>query len=160
MTEHAVLTASMMDPTEQSFIQKNIALSDMFAQDTQRLKKSKSQMSKPPQEIVSQTIQFKEINESALQGILNCKIKSMILPLMADHMLRETLFYVYILTIKFYFVNKNTPKGCEKLSSNFSSNEAHLSFVCKAITAVNRTIVARLKWNFTCAATFGTCSFK
>ncbi len=96
MTEHALLTASMMDPTEQSFIQKNIALSDMFAQDTQRLKKSKSQMSKPPQEIVSQTIQFKEINESALQGILNCKIKSMILPLMADHMLRETLFYLYL----------------------------------------------------------------
>ena len=53
-------------------------------------------MSKPPQEIVSQTIQFKELNESALQGILNCKIKSIILPLMADHMLRETLFYLYL----------------------------------------------------------------
>ena len=60
------------------------------------IKKSKTQMSKPPQEIVSQTIQFKELNESALQGILNCKIKSIILPLMADHMLRETLFYLYL----------------------------------------------------------------
>ena len=38
----------------------------------------------------------KELNESVLQGILNCKIKSIILPLMADHMLRETLFYLYL----------------------------------------------------------------
>ena len=96
MTEHALLTAGMMDPTEQNFIQKNIALSDIFVQDTQRLKKSKSHMSKLSQEMISQTIQFKELNESALQGILNCKIKSIILPLMADHMLRETLFYLYL----------------------------------------------------------------
>lgn len=96
MTEHALLTAGMMDPTEQNFIQKNIAFSNIFAQDTQRLKMSKSQISKPSQEMVSQTIQFKELNGSLLQGILSSKIQSIILPLMADHMLRETLFYLYL----------------------------------------------------------------
>lgn len=96
MTEHALLTAGMMDPTEQNFIQKNIALSNIFAQDTQELKKQKVYTSKLPQEIVSQTIQFKELNESVLQGILSCKIKSIILPLIADHMLRETWFYLYL----------------------------------------------------------------
>ena len=96
MTEHALLTAGMLDPTEQNFIQKNVALSNIFTQDSQGLKRPKVSTSKLPQKIVSQTIQFKELNESVLQGILNCKIKSIILPLMADHMLRETLFYLYL----------------------------------------------------------------
>ncbi len=63
-------------------------------------------------------------------------------------------------TVKREYCHEVNDEELRKVSSNFSSNEAHLSFVCKAITAVNRTIVARLKWNFTCAATFGTCSFK
>lgn len=93
MTEHALFTAGLLDPTEQSFIQKNIALSDCFIENTQRLKKSKSHLGELSQDTLSQ---FKELNESVLQGILNGTIKSMILPLLADHMLRATSFYLYL----------------------------------------------------------------
>lgn len=96
MTEHALLTVGLLDPTEQNFIQKNIVFSECFIQNTQKLKKSKAHWSELSSDIISHTIQFKELNESALENILSCKLKSIMLPLLADHMLRETLFCLYL----------------------------------------------------------------
>ena len=52
------------------------------------------------QDAVERTIQvalYRDFKEAGARGILNCKIESLILPLLADHVLREANHYIRIL---------------------------------------------------------------
>ncbi|MGN0508140.1 MAG: DUF2935 domain-containing protein, partial [Ruminococcus sp.] len=40
---------------------------------------------------------FKEFKKAGVQGITGCKIRSLILPLLADHVLREANHYIRLL---------------------------------------------------------------
>lgn len=46
---------------------------------------------------LEETIKFRNFNQNATQGIQQCNIRSVILPLLADHVLREANHYIRIL---------------------------------------------------------------
>ena len=46
---------------------------------------------------LTETIKLRDFKKAGTEGIEECKIKSIILPLLADHVLREANHYVRIL---------------------------------------------------------------
>lgn len=46
---------------------------------------------------LEKTVQFREFKTAGTQGIEQCKIRSIILPLLADHVLREANHYIRLL---------------------------------------------------------------
>ena len=46
---------------------------------------------------LAETLRFRDFKTASVQGIQQCKIRSTILPLLADHVLREANHYVRIL---------------------------------------------------------------
>ncbi|WP_330648083.1 DUF2935 domain-containing protein [Metaclostridioides mangenotii] len=50
-------------------------------------------------ETLDETVKFRDFKESGVKGINKCKIRSIIQPLLADHVLREANHYIRILKI-------------------------------------------------------------
>lgn len=48
-------------------------------------------------ESLEETLKFKDFKTAGVQGITGCKIRSLILPLLADHVLREANHYIRLL---------------------------------------------------------------
>ena len=49
------------------------------------------------QESLAQTLKFRDFKAAGVKGIEQCKIRSVILPLLADHVLREANHYLRLL---------------------------------------------------------------
>ena len=49
------------------------------------------------QESLNETLRFRDFKTAGVQGIEDCKIRSVILPLLADHVLREANHYIRLL---------------------------------------------------------------
>lgn len=94
MKEHAEFIRGLLDPSE-----KNLILTaDKFAEEYQII--SKRYYNNPAyltSASLKETINFRDFKVKGEEGILNCRIKSIITPLLADHVLREANHYLRIL---------------------------------------------------------------
>lgn len=96
MMEHAQFIRGLLDPTEDELI--NTA--DDFAKDYKRLLEASSAANDQMMcscDSLSLTQQFRDFKHTGTEGIKECKIKSIILPLLADHVLREANHYIRLL---------------------------------------------------------------
>lgn len=97
MMEHAQFIRGLLDPTEDDLIKA----STTFSQEYSALL-SKSRMTNDAvmlrQESLKETIKFRDFKTAGVQGIENCRIRSIILPLLADHVLREANHYIRLLS--------------------------------------------------------------
>ena len=95
MMEHAQFIRGLLDPCETELF----CSADEFAKDYCRLlEASRSAHSKTmTEESLAQTIKFRDFKAAGTQGIQQCKIRSVILPLLADHVLREANHYIRLL---------------------------------------------------------------
>lgn len=99
MKEHAEFIRVLLDPSENDLIYKANQFSNLYGD----LKKEAQMINniKMLEQITAKSIQltneFKEFKEDGTKGILNCNIKSIIQPLLADHVLREANYYLYLL---------------------------------------------------------------
>ena len=98
MLEHASFISGLLDPCEGNLIRT----AEEFRKIYSNLIESTLNMNKI--EVVSitdstliNTIKFRDFKKSGVEGIDECKIKSMILPLLADHVLREANHYIRLL---------------------------------------------------------------
>lgn len=87
-----------MDPSEEELIDT----ADKFAVDFQKLlEQAKRQDCRGAGGITEKSLQetqkLKAFKTAGTKGILECKIESVILPLLADHVLREANHYIRIL---------------------------------------------------------------
>ena len=95
MMEHALFIRGLLDPTETELFNS----ADGFAKEysalleTSRNAHNKTIVSDPLEE----TIKFRNFKIASTQGIEQCKIRSIILPLLADHVLREANHYIRLL---------------------------------------------------------------
>lgn len=98
MKEHALFIRGLLDPTENELIQQ----SHQFAKEYDALLKEscqKNQMVLPKQDdVYSTTKKLRDFKEAGTKGILNCQIRSIIIPLLADHVLREANHYLRLLS--------------------------------------------------------------
>lgn len=103
MAEHSLFIAHLLDPTEKALIHQ----ADAFAKEFFRLRKQVLQAQKQgiansklkalvQKELVA-TRSIAQFKNAADAAILDCKIKSIIIPLLADHVLREADHFLRIL---------------------------------------------------------------
>lgn len=94
MKEHAEFIRGLLDPSEKELIIK----ADQYAKDYENII---NRYSNNPTFLTSaslqETINFQKFKVAGEEGILNCKIKSIIIPLLADHVLREVNHFIRIL---------------------------------------------------------------
>lgn len=83
MMEHALTYRGMLDPMENKEIVKSNTFAEIYA-DLLDLG-SASQY-----HTLTETEKFRDFNQTLTVGLTECELKSVLLPLLADHMLRET----------------------------------------------------------------------
>lgn len=98
MMEHALFIRGLLDPSEDTLIDT----ADEFADEFKNLIKEAQDMTDATidsvtNETLNQTIKLKDFKQAGVQGIASCKIRSIILPLLADHVLREANHYIRLL---------------------------------------------------------------
>lgn len=96
MMEHALFIRGLLDPAENELIET----ADSFAKDYRRLPEScRSAHDKTiTKGLLEQTCKFRDFKASGAKGIQECRIRSVILPLLADHVLREANHYIRLLS--------------------------------------------------------------
>lgn len=98
MMEHAQFIRGLLDPTECELIET----ADGFAEDYCRLlEEARQQDCKAMNALTAKTLQmtkqYQQFKTAGTEGITGCGIRSVILPLLADHVLREANHYLRIL---------------------------------------------------------------
>lgn len=101
MMEHALFIRGLLDPTEGELIET----ADSFAGDYQRLLEEARQkdcraMNGPTRKTLETTKKYRDFKAAGTKGITGCEIRSIILPLLADHVLREANHYLRLLKQK------------------------------------------------------------
>ena len=96
MMEHALFIRGLLDPSEEELI--NAA--DDFSEDYRRLLKTSAATNDKmirSSNALELTEKFRDFKRAGVEGIETCQIKSIILPLLADHVLREANHYIRLL---------------------------------------------------------------
>lgn len=95
MMEHAFFIRGLLDPTESQLIEE----ADDFAGKYSKLLEacSSAQNKTIASSSLEETIKFRDFKTAGVKGIENCEIRSLILPLLADHVLREANHYIRLL---------------------------------------------------------------
>lgn len=98
MMEHALFIRGLLDPTEKELI----ITADKFARDYEKLlkearDKNDSLIDGERVKTIETTIKYRDFKAAGTKGISECEISSIILPLLADHVIREANHYLRLL---------------------------------------------------------------
>lgn len=96
MMEHALFIRGLLDPSEGALIDT----ADDFAEDYKRLLKTSVAANNRIMcrgNSLALTQKFRDFKRAGVEGISACEIRSIILPLLADHVLREANHYIRLL---------------------------------------------------------------
>lgn len=98
MMEHALFIRGLLDPTEKDLI---MAADDFAGNYQELLEEAKRRDCETFDDLtgrtIEETIKYRDFKTAGTKGILGCEITSIILPLLADHVLREANHYLRIL---------------------------------------------------------------
>lgn len=95
MMEHAQFIRGLLDPCEKDLIHTAEEFSEKFCS---LLEASRSAHNKTlTARTLEETMKLRDFKAAGAQGIQQCKIRSIILPLLADHVLREANHYIRLL---------------------------------------------------------------
>ncbi|MDF2655054.1 MAG: hypothetical protein K0R19_1528 [Bacillota bacterium] len=100
MAEHSLFIRGLLDPTENDLIITANNFGNEFNQLYEESKAAMNQtvpLSKVTSDSLRATIDISKFNAQGTQGILNCKVKSIIIPLLGDHVLRESNHFLRLL---------------------------------------------------------------
>ena len=100
MEEHSEFIRGMLDPSEGELIDKAEYFATEFEELTERAKEAlenTTMLLQVTKDSIEQTNNIRDFKSQGTLGILQCKIKSVILPLLSDHVLREANHYLRIL---------------------------------------------------------------
>jgi len=98
MMEHAQFIRGLLDPTESELIGTANDFANQYeALLNQAREAADMTMSGITQETLQETMKYRDFKAAGTDGIARCKIRSVILPLLADHVLRESNHYIRLL---------------------------------------------------------------
>lgn len=98
MMEHALFIRGLLDPTEDELIMAADNFAEEYSVLINRAQNATDQtLASVTKDTLMETIKFKDFKQAGTQGIAECKIRSIILPLLADHVLREANHYIRLL---------------------------------------------------------------
>ena len=98
MMEHALFIRGLLDPTQEQLIET----ADQYAKEYKELlqiakNRDCEAEDKLRERSLEETMRYRQFKTAGTVGILECKISSIILPLLADHVLREANHYIRLL---------------------------------------------------------------
>jgi Domain of unknown function (DUF2935) len=95
MGEHAQFVDGMLDPTEKNLKKAAAATAKKFEDLVRECVKTAEE--KIYRDSLEYTKGIRDFKKASVEGLLGCKIKSIIPPLLADHVLREANYYLRLL---------------------------------------------------------------
>ncbi len=99
MMEHALFIRGLLDPTENDLIKAaNSFVKDYDNLIQEALVATDRTIASVTNDTLKETIKYRNFKQEGTIGINECKIRSIILPLLADHVLRESNHYIRLLT--------------------------------------------------------------
>ncbi|PKM89224.1 MAG: hypothetical protein CVU87_05780 [Firmicutes bacterium HGW-Firmicutes-12] len=102
MAEHSLFIRGLLDPTEYEFIvtANNFAneFNELTVEAIEALEKTLP-LQAVTDESIKATIEIRNFKQQGTQGLLECKIRSIIIPLLGDHVLREANHYLRLLSL-------------------------------------------------------------
>jgi hypothetical protein len=102
MAEHSLFIRGLLDPTENDLIITANNFADEFNELTveaiEALEKTLP-LQAVTDESIKATIEIRNFKQQGTQGLLECKIRSIIIPLLGDHVLREANHYLRLLSL-------------------------------------------------------------
>lgn len=102
MAEHSKFIRGLLDPTENELINAANNFGNEFDQLTAEAKQAMDKtipLDKVTKDSLEATKAIRAFNTQGTEGLLECKIKSIIIPLLGDHVLRESNHYLRLLKI-------------------------------------------------------------
>ena len=104
MGEHAEFIAGLLDPTEETLINTARMFGKEFDELTEVSKQAlnrtfNNDIANITKKSIDATRRLKEFKTAGTEGLLDCNIKSIIVPLLADHVLREANHYLCVLGV-------------------------------------------------------------
>ncbi|MFA5522854.1 MAG: DUF2935 domain-containing protein [Tissierellales bacterium] len=100
MAEHSKFIRGLLDPTEEALFNTANNFGKEFDQLTEDVKKAIDKtvpISKVTDESLETTKRVRDFNAQGTQGLIECKIRSIIIPLLGDHVLRESNHFIHLL---------------------------------------------------------------
>lgn len=97
MMEHALFIRGLLDPCEEQLIETADQFADEFRELLEKSKKQDCRAMGLTEESLGETLKIRDFKAAGTEGILDCKIASIIIPLLADHVLREANHYIRLL---------------------------------------------------------------
>lgn len=101
MAEHSKFIRGLLDPSEDNLIKVANNFGNEFDQLTKEAKQAMDKtipLEKVTKDSLEATKKIRDFKVQATTGLLECKIKSIILPLLSDHVLREANHYLDLLS--------------------------------------------------------------
>ncbi len=102
MGEHALFIRGLLDPSENDLVNTannfGCEFSDLVKEAQQAADKTLP-LSKVTQDSLKATTDIRNFKEQGTKGILDCKIKSIIIPLLGDHTIREASHFLRLLNM-------------------------------------------------------------
>jgi len=100
MAEHSKFIRGLLDPTENDLINLANNFGNEFDQLTEEAKEAMDNtllLSQVTEDSLKATKEIRNFKAQGTQGILECKVRSIIIPLLGDHVLREANHYLRLL---------------------------------------------------------------
>lgn len=98
MMEHALFIRGLLDPTENDLINASNNFANDYSDLIAKAKKmTDATISNVTDETLNKTIELKEFKTAGTKGSIDCQIRSIFVPLLADHVLRESNHYIRLL---------------------------------------------------------------
>ncbi len=94
MKEHAEFIRGLLDPTEKNLI---VTANDFADKYEAILNSQNLNLNRLTDASLKETIDFRNFKVVGEEAILNCKLKSIIIPLLADHIVREANHFIKLL---------------------------------------------------------------
>lgn len=100
MGDHSKFVRGLLDPTEEELFKKANFFGQVFDQLTAQaisLNENVNDLNQVTEDSRTATTSIRDFKRTGVEGILECKIKIVALPLLADHILREANHYLRML---------------------------------------------------------------
>ena len=97
MMEHALFIRGVLDPSEEALIHTADRFAAEYRELLERARRQDCRALGMTESALEETLRFSRFKAAGAEGILNCQIASIILPLLADHVLREANHYIRLL---------------------------------------------------------------
>lgn len=101
MMEHAQFIRGLLDPTECELMESANSFAEKYCRLLEEAKEKDCRtMDDYTRKVLETTEEYRDFKAAGTEGIIDCNIRSIILPLLADHVLREANHYLRILQEK------------------------------------------------------------